>query len=130
MSNPPIKTRKELSAECRALIDSIQVLQGEDPAADQTLVDFLTQCESALAERSPRNVDEAVAMMRIGSTWLTTYVPGFGTSESGRVAWEATSSGLLKFVSEEKYQGFSSKAKSFYKPFRCSACTTILTDQS
>ncbi len=40
------------------------------------------------------------------------------------VAWEATVPGYIKYVTQSRYERFSAIAKSGYKPFKCSSCTT------
>lgn len=40
-----------------------------------------------------------------------------------KTAWEATTPGYTRFVSEERYRKFSPKVKLWYKPYKCSSCT-------
>lgn len=40
------------------------------------------------------------------------------------VAWEATVPGYIKYVTQSRYEKFSAIAKSGYKPYKCSNCTT------
>jgi hypothetical protein len=42
---------------------------------------------------------------------------------SSGIAWESTTPCYVKYVTEERYQKFSDKAKRWYKPYRCSACS-------
>lgn len=39
------------------------------------------------------------------------------------IAWEATGNGLVKHVTDERYQKFSPEIKRWYKPYRCASCT-------
>lgn len=40
------------------------------------------------------------------------------------VAWEAAVPGYIKYVTQSRYERFSAIAKSGYKPYKCSNCTT------
>lgn len=40
------------------------------------------------------------------------------------VAWEATVPGYIKYVTQSRYEKFSAIAKGWYKPYKCSNCTT------
>jgi len=39
------------------------------------------------------------------------------------VAWEATTPGYIKYVTDKQYRSYSETAKRWYKPFKCSNCT-------
>ena len=39
-------------------------------------------------------------------------------------AWEATVPGYIKYVTQSRYEKFSAIAKGWYKPYKCSNCTT------
>ncbi|MBR8054198.1 hypothetical protein [Burkholderia vietnamiensis] len=39
------------------------------------------------------------------------------------IAWESTTVAYTKYITDERYQKFSSEVQKWYKPFRCSACT-------
>ena len=48
-------------------------------------------------------------------------------SQAGRaepIAWESTSPGLIKFITDKQYKSFSGVSQSRYKPYRCSSCAT------
>lgn len=50
-----------------------------------------------------------------------TYMPILGAEP---VAWEAPEGlGIVRFVSDRRYQLFSPKIRAYYKPYRCSQCT-------
>ena len=38
------------------------------------------------------------------------------------IAWEATSDGVIKFVTDSRYKKFDPKIQRYYKPYRCSHC--------
>ncbi len=40
------------------------------------------------------------------------------------VAWEATTPGYIKYVTDKQYRSYSETAKRWYKPYKCSSCTT------
>lgn len=46
------------------------------------------------------------------------------------VAWEATTPGYRRFISDSTYRGFSDEARRWYKPYRCSSCAALTTAQS
>ena len=39
------------------------------------------------------------------------------------IAWEATSAGVIKFVTDSRYKKFSQNIQQYYKPYRCSHCS-------
>ncbi|WP_107340268.1 hypothetical protein [Agrobacterium pusense] len=42
------------------------------------------------------------------------------------VAWESTTVGYVKYVTDARYQKFSDEVKKWYKPFHCSSCSAAL----
>ncbi|HDR9087330.1 TPA: hypothetical protein QDB10_003245 [Burkholderia vietnamiensis] len=38
------------------------------------------------------------------------------------IAWESTTVGYTKYITDERYQKFSHEVRKWYKPYRCSAC--------
>lgn len=49
---------------------------------------------------------------------------------SNEIAWESTTPGYRKYITESTYQRFSPEIRAWYKPFRCSNCATAtLEDQ-
>lgn len=41
------------------------------------------------------------------------------------IAWECPhGSGIRQFITQAQYERFSPRIKSFYKPYRCTSCTT------
>jgi DNA-directed RNA polymerase subunit RPC12/RpoP len=38
------------------------------------------------------------------------------------VAWEATTPGYIKYVTDKQYRSYSETAKRWYKPYKCSSC--------
>lgn len=38
------------------------------------------------------------------------------------IAWESTTTGYIKYVTDERYQKFSDEVKRWYKPYRCTRC--------
>jgi hypothetical protein len=38
------------------------------------------------------------------------------------IAWESTTTGYIKFITDERYQKFSDEVKRWYKPYKCSSC--------
>jgi hypothetical protein len=39
------------------------------------------------------------------------------------IAWESTTIGYIKYVTDERYHAFSDEVKRWYKPYRCSHCS-------
>lgn len=38
------------------------------------------------------------------------------------ISWESTTTGYVKYVTNERYEKFSADVKRWYKPYRCSHC--------
>lgn len=49
------------------------------------------------------------------------------TTPTGTIAWESTTTGYKRFVTDKQYRGFSENARRWYKPYRCSNCATTPT---
>jgi hypothetical protein len=41
------------------------------------------------------------------------------------IAWEATTSAYIKFITQERYSRFAPAVQRWYKPYRCSSCATL-----
>lgn len=41
------------------------------------------------------------------------------------VAWESTTLGYIKYVTDERYRKFSTEVQRWYKPYRCSHCADL-----
>lgn len=44
-------------------------------------------------------------------------------SQTMGIAWESTTTGYIKYITDERYQKFSDEVKRWYKPYRCSSCS-------
>ncbi|MBB1599529.1 DUF551 domain-containing protein [Variovorax sp. UMC13] len=42
------------------------------------------------------------------------------------IAWEATTSAYIKFITQERYSRFAPAVQRWYKPYRCSSCATLV----
>lgn len=63
--------------------------------------------------------EESDALMLEAATALSQAPSG---SEGEAIAWESTTLGYIKFVTESRYRKFSPAAQRWYKPYRCSNC--------
>lgn len=44
------------------------------------------------------------------------------------IAWEATTPGYIKYVTDKQYRSYSEAAKRWYKPYKCSSCHPQATE--
>lgn len=58
---------------------------------------------------------------------LRAQLDAMGRREGEPIAWESTTLGYIRFVTDSRYRKFSPKVRSWYKPYRCSNCAHAAT---
>jgi len=63
-----------------------------------------------------------IVIDRYGNYIRAALEAALSVSDAEPIAWESTTVGYIKYVTDARYQKFSDEVKKWYKPYHCSSC--------
>lgn len=112
--------RKAVDAAISAVAPPGPVAWPEEPTDDMIRALF------TLNSATPRTTAEVIHVYKSLRALVSQNAPALednGGDLSEPMAWESTTPGYIKYVTDSRYQKFSDETKRWYKPYRCSECS-------
>ena len=107
-----------------------EMLTADEWPGSVTLVSYAQECVAELLRQHAENetVRAGYAAARLEIESLRERVPAAARDVNSRqeaqepVAWESTTPGYIKYITQARYEKFSPAVRRWYKPYRCSGC--------